>query len=216
MHSKDIAEIIIIDETHYGSHSGVYGKAIGFANDEETKKEYSQAEIDEMKKDLVEIKKLNNAISNIGAKYRIQCSGTPYYILSSGEFAEMYTNKEIISDISFTDMINARNQWVKDNPGEDESNSPYYGIPDIHRFGLKLTKKCMKDMVAANVNPSLSKLFSNDSKHFYFEDAIIDLMESIFGAHGKDLPGFLDTKKIKEGEKENISSMKTYNPNEEW
>ena len=197
-------ELIVIDETHYGSHSATNGKAIGLSASSD---EYSETEIKEARKEAKDAELITKKIHAINAKYTLQCSGTPYYILASGEFADVYKNKEIISNVSFSDMLAARDAWIEENNSKDkedrvdESKSPYFGIPNIIRFGMNLTSKCRNAIKnAKDFNSSLSELFANDGTKFTHEDAIVELMESIYGANNHKMPGFLDEERIKKGE----------------
>lgn len=197
-------ELIVIDETHYGSHSATNGKAIGLSASPD---EYSETEIKEARKEAKDAELITKKIHSINAKYTLQCSGTPYYILASGEFADVYKNKEIISNVSFSDMLAARDAWIEENNSKDkkdridESKSPYFGIPNIIRFGMNLTSKCRNVIKKAkDFNSSLSELFANDGTKFIHEDAIVELMESIYGANNHKMPGFLDEDRIKKGE----------------
>ena len=194
-------DMIIIDETHYGSHSNVYGTAVGLAKN---KYEANSNELKEAKKEAEDADRISKAVDEIKHKYTLQCSGTPYYILASGEFSEIYKNKEIISNVGFSDMIDARDKWVDEHINDDnfdESKSPYFGIPNMIKFGMNLTKECRKVLSKnKDINTSLSFLFKNSNDKFENESAVTELMESIFGANNHKMPGFLDQKRIKEGE----------------
>ena len=194
-------DMIIIDETHYGSHSNVYGTAVGLAKN---KYEANSTELKEAKKEAEDVDRISKAVDEIKHKYTLQCSGTPYYILASGEFSEIYKNKEIISNVGFSDMIDARDKWVDEHINDDnfdESKSPYFGIPNMIKFGMNLTKECRKVLSKnKDINTSLSFLFKNSNDKFENESAVTELMESIFGANNHEMPGFLDQKRIKEGE----------------
>ena len=194
-------DMIIIDETHYGSHSNVYGTAVGLAKN---KYEANSTELKEAKKEAEDVDRISKAVDEIKHKYTLQCSGTPYYILASGEFSEIYKNKEIISNVGFSDMIDARDKWVDEHINDDnfdESKSPYFGIPNMIKFGMNLTKECRKVLSKnKDINTSLSFLFKNSNDKFDNEAAVTELMESIFGANNHKMPGFLDQKRIKEGE----------------
>jgi hypothetical protein len=42
-------------------------------------------------------------------------------------------------------MVEARDKWVEEhviNGDEKEYESPYFGVPDLIRFGMNLTKEC--------------------------------------------------------------------------
>ena len=191
-------DMIIIDETHYGSHSNVYGTAVGLAN---KKYEKGSKELSDAKKEAEEVNRISKAVDEIKHKYTLQCSGTPYYILASGEFSEIYKTKEIISNVGFSDMIDARDKWVDEHPNEDESKSPYFGIPNLVKFGMNLTKEC-RNVLKKNtdISTALSYLFKNENDKFINEKAIIELMESIFGSNNHEMSNFLNQDRIKKGE----------------
>ncbi|WQJ53949.1 MAG: hypothetical protein [Wendovervirus sonii] len=193
-HSNGL-ELVVIDESHFGSHSKMQGTAVGLDGQSDDKS--SEAENTEHVKLMNQMHKMTVP----GKTIRLQCSGTPYYILKNGEFAAEYTNKEIIADVSYSDMLNARDKWLEDHPDMPEYKSPYFGIPNLIRFGMNLTKECRKVIATQkSFEIGLNELFRLSGKEFIHEKAIIELMESIFGSHGKNMPGFLDNDRIKNGE----------------
>lgn len=189
--------MMVIDETHYGSHSNKQGATTGLNKNADIEGDEYQDEYMQNKEEYD--KTLNKTIK---ASIRMQCSGTPYYILADGEFdIESKPNAAIISDVTFSDMVTARDQWIKDNPDAQEQDSPYYGIPNIKKFGMKLTESCYKSLAEDEVSIKLNDLFQIDknTKRFIHEDAIVDLMTSIFGKKDNNAIGFLNQKDIVEG-----------------
>ena len=182
-------DMMVIDETHYGSHGATWGAATKLNDDFED----IQDELDEMDKDAETLKSLN-----IPYKISLQVSGTPYYILASNEFIEEDT--EIISKVSYTDMLKARDAWEKDNPNKDRSDSPYFGIPTLHKVGLQLTSECQKILKENNFTESMSVLLEVKNNKFVHETAIRNLMKGLFGDGSSDTLSFLNNKKI-EGNK---------------
>ena len=65
---------------------------------------------------------------------------------------------------------------------------------------MRLTKECNRALAKSNESASMHVLFKNDGKKFAHKKAVKSLMESIFGANNKDMPGWLNEKKIKNGE----------------
>ena len=152
-------DMLIVDETHYGSHANKFSKISGLGQeyvDDEYEDEVAdmQEEAEELKQSMEDINKLRG--SN-GLKYKcvLQVSGTPYYILASNEMLE--DDAEIISKVSYTDMLKARDKWEEDNLAKDDDEkeepweSPYYGIPTLHKIGMKLTKGCRKVLSNKNI-----------------------------------------------------------------
>ena len=192
-------DIMVIDETHFGSHANKFGAVTGLGDN-------VVEDIKDIKKDDRDHQVLNKYVTVINAKRTLQCSGTPYYILASGEFGKEYENKTIISDVSFSDMLAARDQWDADNQKkspeemEDPSKSPYYGIPNIYKFGMKLTKSCENAIKEHDIDTRMSELFRIKNNQFVHKDAIKDLMISLYGDSTKSSIGFINTKKIEDGE----------------
>ena len=192
-------DIMVIDETHFGSHANKFGAVTGLGDN-------VVEDIKDIKKDDRDHQVLNKYVTVINAKRTLQCSGTPYYILASGEFGKEYENKTIISDVSFSDMLAARDKWDEDNQKkdpsemEDPSKSPYYGIPNIYKFGMKLTKSCENAIKEHDIDTRMSELFRIKNNQFVHKDAIKDLMISLYGDSTKSSIGFINTKKIEDGE----------------
>ena len=192
-------DMMVIDETHFGSHANKFGAVTGLGDN-------VVEDIKDIKKDDRDHQVLNKYVTVINAKRTLQCSGTPYYILASGEFGKEYENKTIISDVSFSDMLAARDKWDEDNQKkgpeemEDPSKSPYYGIPNIYKFGMKLTKSCENAIKEHDIDTRMSELFRIKNNQFVHKDAIKDLMISLYGDSTKSSIGFINTKKIEDGE----------------
>lgn len=191
-------DMMIVDETHYGSHANTFGQATGLGKNKikDGEDDEDNAAIEEEQKIAQEsaetLKKLN-----IKYKRVLQVSGTPYYILASNEM--IAEDAEIISKVSYTDMLNARDKYEKEHKGEDPSTSPYFGIPTLHKIGLRLNKECRKVMQNAGVTDSMTELFKVDGQKFVHEKAVEGLMKSIFG-DGKGSLAFLKNKSV-EGNK---------------
>ena len=104
-------DLMVIDETHYGSHANIFGDVTGLnkareeINRTETEKEDKALALKELK----ELEATSKLVSQVKAKVRLQCSGTPYYILCSGEFAETeLSGKEIISKVLSSEQSSTR------------------------------------------------------------------------------------------------------------
>jgi hypothetical protein len=183
-------DMLIVDETHYGSHANKFGDVTGLGED------YSdiQEEIEEHDENEKLLKRLN-----IQKDITLQVSGTPYYILASNEMLD--DDAEIISKVSYTDMLTARDKWEDEHPGAERSESPYFGVPTLHKIGLQLTSECKKLLIENGYSDSISGLFElNGSKKFRFEEAITNLMKSIFGDGNSATLAFMKNKKV-EGNK---------------
>lgn len=186
-------DMMIVDETHYGSHANKFGDVTGLSEDYEDYPDI-QEEIEEHDKDEKLLKGLN-----IQKDITLQVSGTPYYILASNEMLD--DDAEIISKVSYTDMLIARDKWEDEHPEDKRSESPYFGVPTLHKIGLQLTSECKKVLIDNGYSDSISGLFElTSTKKFRFEKEITDLMKSIFGDGNSATLAFMKNKKV-EGNK---------------
>ena len=184
-------DMMIVDETHYGSHANTFGEVT----------KLRRREIgDDDNSDIEEEQKINKdaeaAMQKLNIKYAVilQVSGTPYYILASNEMVDK--DAEIISRVSYSDMLAARDKWNHDHMDEDPSTSPYFGIPTLHKIGLRLTKECYRAMQKNNTSTSLRELFRIKGTRFMYEDAVRSLMISVFGDGSSKSLSFLQNKKV--------------------
>lgn len=197
-------DMLIVDETHYGSHANKFGKMAGLGqeyidDDYEDEVADMQEEQNELENDM---KELDSIKGSNGLKYKrvLQVSGTPYYILASNEMVA--EDAAIISKVSYTDMLAARDKWEKNNfdkpedEQEDPWKSPYYGMPTLHKIGMKLTKGCRKVLQKKGIGGDISALFKLKGGKFVYEKEIKDLMKSLFGDGSSDKMSFLENKKV--------------------
>lgn len=195
----DEFDMMIVDETHYGSHANTFGEATGLGRKriEESKEESNTDEEDTSIADEQQInKEAQEGLKKLNIRYKtvLQVSGTPYYILASNEMIDK--DAAIISKVSYSDMLKACNKWNKEHDGEDPSKSPYFGIPTLHKIGLRLTKECRDALKDKNVTDSLTALFETKGDKFVHEKAIKSLMMSVFGDGSSKSLLFLANKKV--------------------
>ena len=183
-------DMLIVDETHYGSHANSFGRVTKLNKNIEVE---DNADFEEEKKTAKEMESFKESL-NIKYKTVLQVSGTPYYILASNEMIE--DDAEVISKVSYTDMLNARDKWDKEHMHEPKSNSPYYGVPTLHKIGLRLTKDCRRAIQKSNSTDSLTALFELKSGKFRYEKEIEGLIRSLFGDDKEDTFAFLKNKSV--------------------
>ena len=187
-------DMMVVDETHYGSHANSFGKVTKLNKNIEVE---DNSDFEEEEKIAKEMESFKDKL-NIKYKTVLQVSGTPYYILASNEMIE--DDAAVISKVSYTDMLNARDKWEKEHPNEPKSNSPYYGVPTLHKIGLRLTKDCRRAIKKSNTTDSLTALFEVKSGRFRYEKEITGLIKSLFGDDNSDTFAFLKNKSV-EGNK---------------
>lgn len=188
-------DLMVVDETHYGSHANSFGEATKLR-----RKEIGEDDNTDIEEEQKINKQATEDMKKLDIKYKtvLQVSGTPYYILASNEMID--DDAEIICKVSYSDMLTARDKWTEEHPKEDPSNSPYFGIPTLHKIGLKLNKQCRDVIAKSDMTGSLNELFKVKGNTFAYEDAVKSLMKSIFGNGKSDSLAFLKNKTV-EGNK---------------
>lgn len=193
-------DMLIVDETHYGSHANTFGKVTGLGIELEDEVTDIDDELKEMENDRKTLESLKG-----GLRYKrvLQVSGTPYYILASNEMIE--PGSEIISKVSYTDMLEARDKWNRDNEKKGNKKekpwtSPYYGIPTLRKIGLKLNKECRTKLKDIGAGTNVGALFKTVKGDFLYKPEVESLMKSLFGSGNDDKLAFLNNKKV-EGSK---------------
>lgn len=204
-------ELLIVDETHFGARAESYGKVLRtdpkFVSDTSLKKIKSEDEFLETE----DAEKIIKSFSNV--KIRLHLSGTPYRILMGSEFEK----EDIISFCQFADIVHEQEEWesrnIQNGEQRKEWENPYYGFPQMVRFAFNPNESSRKKLEELRKNGStyaFSALFRPKSitkddtnklhKKFENEREILDLLEVIDGIkEDKELLGFLDYDKIKEG-----------------
>lgn len=179
-------DLLIIDETHFGARAEKYGQTLGYDD--------SVSDLD----DRIKVFKPN---------VKLHLSGTPYRILLENEFE----SQDIVGMVQYSDIINAKEKWDKENIDSDEWDNPYYGFPQMIRFAFHLNKSSIKkleNLKNSGYSYDLSELLApkstskSNSEHnqFRHKEEVLDLLRAIDGSKMDDnIFSFLNYDKIKNG-----------------
>lgn len=185
-------DLLIIDETHFGARAEEFGKVLGTTE----KKGYDESFDD-----------LENQIKVFSPKVKLHLSGTPYRILLDNEFE----SDDIVGMVQYSDIINEKEKWDKENIEKDEWENPYYGFPQMIRFAFNLNESAkakLADLKNNGYSYDLDEMFSPEStskadeKHnqFKYTDEVLDLLRAIDGSkEDENIFSFLNYDKIKKG-----------------
>lgn len=192
LNSQKKLDLLIIDETHFGARAEEFGKVLGTTE----KKGYDESFDD-----------LENQIKVFSPKVKLHLSGTPYRILLDNEFE----SDDIVGMVQYSDIINEKEKWDKENIEKDEWENPYYGFPQMIRFAFNLNESAKTKLADLKNNGyayDLDELFSSEStskadeKHnqFKYKDEVLDLLHAIDGSkEDENIFSFLNYDKIKKG-----------------
>ena len=192
LNSQKKLDLLIIDETHFGARAEEFGKVLGTTE----KKGYDESFDD-----------LENQIKVFSPKVKPHLSGTPYRILLDNEFE----SDDIVGMVQYSDIINEKEKWDKENIEKDEWENPYYGFPQMIRFAFNLNESAKTKLADLKNNGyayDLDELFSPEStskadeKHnqFKYKDEVLDLLRAIDGIkEDENIFSFLNYDKIKKG-----------------
>lgn len=192
LNSQKKLDLLIIDETHFGARAEEFGKVLGTTE----KKGYDES-----------FDYLENQIKVFSPKVKLHLSGTPYRILLDNEFE----SDDIVGMVQYSDIINEKEKWDKENIEKDEWENPYYGFPQMIRFAFNLNESAKTKLADLKNNGyayDLDELFSPEStskadeKHnqFKYKDEVLDLLRAIDGSKEEEnIFSFLNYDKIKKG-----------------
>lgn len=192
LNNHKMLDLLVIDETHFGARAEEFGKVLGTTE----KKGYDESFDD-----------LENQIKVFSPKVKLHLSGTPYRILLDNEFE----SDDIVGMVQYSDIINEKEKWDKENIEKDEWENPYYGFPQMIRFAFNLNESAKAKLADLKNNGyayDLDELFSPEStlkadeKHnqFKYKDEVLDLLRAIDGSkEDENIFSFLNYDKIKKG-----------------
>lgn len=208
LNSQKKLDLLIIDETHFGARADEFGKVLGTSptlsnqnNRTKLSKTKESNGYDESFDDL------ENQIKVFSPKVKLHLSGTPYRILLDNEFE----SDDIVGMVQYSDIINEKEKWDKENIEKDEWENPYYGFPQMIRFAFNLNESAKAKLADLKNNGyayDLDELFSPEStskaavKHnqFKYKDEVLDLLRAIDGSkEDENIFSFLNYDKIKKG-----------------
>lgn len=176
-----VADMLIVDETHFGARAERFGKAIKRSTHNLSEDDRNDLDILDDEALLREGQELEKQIKR---KVTLHLSGTPYRILMSDEFSK----EEIICHFQYSDLSKGKEKWYEDNPDEAEWKNPYYGFPEMLRFGYSLNESSLKLLKEAENNGysfSFRDLFAvqkNNDDEFVHKSAILELLRAIDGS----------------------------------
>lgn len=194
-------DLLIIDETHFGARAEEFGKVLGTTE----KKSISKVEKSNGYDDSVD--DLENQIKVFFPKVKLHLSGTPYRILLDNEFE----SDDIVGMVQYSDIINEKEKWDRENLENDEWENPYYGFPQMIRFAFNLNESAKAKLAGLKNNGysyDLDELFApestskTDAKHNQFKNKaeVLDLLRAIDGSkEDENIFSFLNYDKIKQG-----------------
>lgn len=204
LNKKKKLDLLIVDETHFGARAEEFGKVLGAANSKSDRKITKQEKTNGYDESFDE---LENEIKLFLPKVKLHLSGTPYRILLDNEFED----SDIVGSVQYSDIVDAKEKWDRDNIEKDEWENPYYGFPQMIRFAFDLNESAATKLSEFKSNGyayDLNELFSpkatskSDKNHnqFKHKNEVLDLLRAIDGSkNDKNVFSFLDYDKIKKG-----------------
>lgn len=192
---ENIVDLLIVDESHFGARAQNYGRAI-----------FQNIDSDDNEKDD-EVKALEN-VKAIKRRKTLHLSGTPYRILMGDEFNNP---KQIIGKIQFEDILEAKEKWYLENLEKPEWENPYFGFPQMVRFGFNLNSDAKEKFLSLSndgASGQFSELFGTESSSkknsnynvFKHESKVIEILKAFDGTgSSKTIFPILNYEKIQNG-----------------
>ncbi|MBD5432739.1 MAG: DEAD/DEAH box helicase family protein [Treponema sp.] len=204
LNKKKKLDLLIIDETHFGARAEEFGKVLGATNGKSDRKITKQEKTNGYDESFDE---LENEIKLFLPKVKLHLSGTPYRILLDNEFED----SDIVGAVQYSDIIDEKEKWDRENIEKDEWENPYYGFPQMIRFAFDLNESAAAKLAELKNNGyayDLNELFSpkatsksgENYNQFKHKNEVLDLLRAIDGSkNDRNVFSFLDYDKIKKG-----------------
>lgn len=204
LNKKKKLDLLIVDETHFGARAEEFGKVLGATNGKSDRKITKQEKTNGYDESFDE---LENEIKLFLPKVKLHLSGTPYRILLDNEFED----SDIVGAVQYSDIVDAKEKWDRDNIEKDEWENPYYGFPQMIRFAFDLNESAVTKLAELKNNGyayDLNELFSpeatsksgENNNQFKHKNEVLDLLRAIDGSkNDRNVFSFLDYDKIKKG-----------------
>lgn len=153
-------DFLILDESHFAAFNDE-GELIAMFNQEEDANSHSKT----MNKEDIEksMEKAGNIIPRMGKLY---VTATPYKALASG--VKFSQHKKNLTIISKKQILEEAEHWTLDNPDKEDWESPYYGLPQHHYFGV-------------DTHESIDDIFTVENGKFVHEISAKSLIHNFFG-----------------------------------
>lgn len=201
LNAQNKLDLLIIDETHFGARAEEFGKTLGNPSDKKISRMEKASGYDES------FDELESNIKIFSPKVKLHLSGTPYRILLDNEFED----GDIVGTVQYSDIIDAKEKWDRENIEKDEWENPYYGFPQMVRFAFNLNQSAIAKLTDLKNNGyayDLNELLSpqstskDDAEHnrFKYEAEVLDLLRAIDGTkNDANIFSFLNYDKIEKG-----------------
>lgn len=154
---------IIVDETHFGARSKVFGAVLDGEDN---------------------ITLDDGDVRPIKCKAHLHLSATPYKILASNEFKS--EKHDIIGVVTLSDIYRFKEEWAEKNPDKAEWENPYFGTPQLHTLLLNLPEEIM-EKITSNGDSFFAELFApknaDDSKlSLKHKKEVVAVFSYLFGS----------------------------------
>lgn len=209
------ADLLIVDESHFGARAEEYGRVLTGASKNAAE---DKRALKKETKEEVSVEEATEAVSkHLQAKVTLHLSGTPYRILMGSEFSK----EDIIAFVQFSDIVAEQEAWDAENLTKEQDlnqqveewENPYFGFPQMIRFAFhpnESSRNRMKQLQDAGYSFAFSGLLEPKSiekdqknglhKAFKYEREILDLLGAIDGSKDdQNVLGLLDNERVKDG-----------------
>ncbi|WP_237223573.1 Eco57I restriction-modification methylase domain-containing protein [Rothia nasimurium] len=209
------ADLLIVDESHFGARAEEYGRVLTGASKNAAE---DKRALKKETKEEVSVEEATEAVSkHLQAKVTLHLSGTPYRILMGSEFSK----EDIIAFVQFSDIVAEQEAWDAENLTKEQDlnqqveewENPYFGFPQMIRFAFhpnESSRNRMKQLQDAGYSFAFSGLLEPKSiekdqqnglhKAFTYEREILDLLGAIDGSKDdQNVLGLLDNERVKDG-----------------
>lgn len=146
-------DMLAVDESHIGARGESFAAKL-----DDTTAELSEDDLADIADNDLLVEYVSKCFSY---DFSLHLSGTPYNIMMTDEFEP----QDIVSQVSYSDILHAKREWAKSHPKSPEWENPYFDFPEILTMGIVMdasTSALLAEMRAAGLG-DMTDIFAVDS-----------------------------------------------------
>lgn len=168
-------DMMAVDESHIGARGESFAAKLGGEGESVSEASEDDIAAAEDNKEL-----LDYVGAHFSYAFSLHLSGTPYNIMLTDEFSEA----DIVSQVSYSDILHAKRQWNREHPKSPEWDNPYFDFPELLTMGIALdanTSELFRTMKEHGLG-ELTDIFAIDEeKNLLYPDLVYRFFAALDG-----------------------------------
>lgn len=174
-------DMMAVDESHIGARGESFAAKLDDTAAEMSVEELTAELSEDDLADIADNKLLVEYVSKcFSYVFSLHLSGTPYNIMMTDEFEP----QDIVSQVSYSDILHAKREWAKDHPDAPEWANPYFDFPELLTIGIVMDEGAsalLEEMKKLGLG-QLTDIFSTDKdKNLVYPELVYKFFAALDG-----------------------------------